>query len=46
MGYTTVEKLKEVGKPGKLHQEMMGHRKKNKLEIPTVTKEQVSDWIK
>ncbi|MFZ5941821.1 MAG: lysine--tRNA ligase [Bacteroidota bacterium] len=46
MGYTTVEKLKGVDKPGKLHQEMMGYRKKNKLEIGTVTMEQVTDWIK
>jgi len=46
MGYTTVEKLKAVDKPGKLHQEMMGYRKKNKLEIGTVTLEQVTDWIK
>jgi len=46
MGYTTVEKLKAVDKAGKLHQEMMGYRKKNKLEIGTVTMEQVTDWIK
>jgi len=45
LGYTTVEKLKEVEKPGKLHQEMMGYRKKNKLEIGTVTMEQVSGWL-
>jgi len=45
LGYTTIEKLKEVEKPGQLHQEMMGNRKKNKLEIGTVTIEQVSEWI-
>ena len=45
LGYTTIEKLKEVEKPGKLHQEMMGYRKKNKLEIGTVTMEQVSSWV-
>jgi len=37
--------LKEVEKPEKLHQEMMGYRKKNKLEIPTVTMEQVGAWV-
>ena len=46
LGYTTIDKLKEVEKPGKLHQEMMGYRKKNKLEIGTVTMEQVAGWIK
>ena len=45
LGYDTVEKLKEVEKPGKLHQQMMGYRKKNKLEIDTVTQEQVAEWI-
>ncbi|MCB8994609.1 MAG: lysine--tRNA ligase [Bacteroidales bacterium] len=45
LGYTTVAKLKEVEKPGKLHQEMMGYRKKNKLEIPTVLMEDVIKWI-
>ncbi len=45
LGYTTVAKIKEVEKPGKLHQEMMGYRKKNKLEIGTVTVEDVATWI-
>ena len=45
LGYTTVKKLKTVEKPGKLHQEMMGYRKKNKLEIATVTLEQVAEWL-
>ena len=45
LGYTTIDKLNEVEKPGKLHQEMMGYRKKNKLEIPTVTMEDVNSWI-
>ncbi len=45
LGYTTIDKLKEVEKSGKLHQEMMGFRKKNKLEIGTVTMENVSGWI-
>ncbi|HER08892.1 MAG TPA: lysine--tRNA ligase [Bacteroides sp.] len=45
LGYTTIEKLKAVEKPGKLHQEMMGYRKKNRLEIGTVTLEEVAGWI-
>jgi lysyl-tRNA synthetase class 2 len=45
LGYTTIAKLKELEKPGKLHQQMMGYRKKNKLEIDTVTIEQVGAWL-
>jgi len=45
LGYTSIDKLKEVEKSGKLHQEMMGYRKKNKLEIGTVTMEDVNTWI-
>ena len=39
LGYNTIDKLIAVEKPGKLHQEMMGYRKKNKFEIDTVTME-------
>lgn len=46
LGYDSVEKLKAEEKPGPLHQKMMAHRKKNKLEIGTVTMEQVAGWIK
>ena len=45
LGYTTIDKIKALEKPGKLHQEMMGFRKKNKLEIGTVTMEDVNSWI-
>jgi len=45
LGFDTIEKIKALEKPGKLHQEMMGYHKKNKLEIGTVTMEQVSEWI-
>ena len=45
LGYTTIDNIKALEKPGKLHQEMMGYRKKNKLEIPTVTMEDVNSWI-
>lgn len=40
-----LENLIEVAKRGKLHQEIMGYRKKNKLEIGMVTMEQVAEWI-
>ena len=46
LGYTTNEKLQEVEKPGKLHQEMMGYRKKNKLDLPGLSPEVVREWIK
>ena len=45
LGYDTVEKLGEVEKFTKLHQEMMGFRKKNKLDIGTVSPEKVREWI-
>ena len=45
LGYTTIDKIKALEKPGKLHQEMMGYRKKNKLEIGTVSMEDVNSWI-
>jgi lysyl-tRNA synthetase class 2 len=45
LGYDSVEKIKALERPGRLHQEMMGYRKKNKLEIGTVTLEQVAEWI-
>jgi lysyl-tRNA synthetase class 2 len=45
LGYTTIDKIKILEKPGKLHQEMMGYRKKNKLEIGTITMEHVNTWI-
>ena len=35
----------EILNPGKLHQEMMGYRKKNKLENGTVTLEELSGWL-
>ncbi|MFC2129778.1 hypothetical protein ACFLQX_03240 [Bacteroidota bacterium] len=45
LGYTTIDKIKTLEKPRKLHLEMMGFRKKNKLEIGTVTMEDVALWI-
>ena len=45
LGYTTIEKLKAVEKPGKLANDLNGYKKKNKLEIGTVTMEDVSGWL-
>ena len=45
LGYTTIYKINTLEKPGILHQEMMGYRKKNKLEIGTVSVEDVNSWI-
>jgi len=45
LGYTTIEKLKEVEKHTRLHQEMMGFRKKNKLEMGTLTPDEVMEWL-
>jgi hypothetical protein len=45
LGNTTIEKLKEVEKQGKLANDLNGYKKKNKLEIGTVTMEDVNSWI-
>jgi lysyl-tRNA synthetase, class II len=39
LGYDSIEKIKTEDKPGRLHQKMMGYRKKNKLDIGTVAME-------
>jgi len=43
-GYLQVENLKGAV-PGKLHQELCGLKKKNKLELTNPTLEQVSSWL-
>ncbi len=45
LGYLTIEDLKTVEKHTKLHQEMMGYRKKNKLDIGTVSPDVVKEWL-
>ena len=45
LDYESLEKIKAKEKPGCLHQKMMGCRKKNKLDIGTVTMEQIAEWI-
>lgn len=45
LGFTTVEKLKEVEKHTKLHQELCGYNKKNKLGLQNPSPDEVSGWI-
>ncbi len=45
IGYNTVEKVKKVEKPGKLHQEICGFNKKNKLNLQNPTQEEVARWV-
>ena len=44
--FTTIEKLKEVEKPGKLANDLNGYKKKNKLDLPGVSPEVVGEWLK
>jgi len=44
LGYTTVEKLKEVEKHTKLHQDLCGFNKKNKLGLQNPSQEDVKTW--
>ena len=46
LGYTTIAKLKEVEKPGKLANDLNGYKKKNKLNLPGLSPEQVAEWLK
>jgi len=45
LGYTTIEKLKEVEKPGKLANDLNGYNKKNKLGLKGLSPEDVGGWI-
>jgi lysyl-tRNA synthetase class 2 len=46
LGYTTVEKLKKIENPNKLHQELCGYNKKNKLGLKNPALEEINQWIK
>jgi hypothetical protein len=46
LGFDTIEKLKEVEKPGKLANDLNGYKKKNKLDLPGLSPEVVVEWIK
>jgi len=45
LGFKTISKLKEVDKPAKLHQELCGYNKKNKLELKNPGIDEVAKWI-
>ena len=45
LGYTTIEKMKEIEKPGKLANDLNGHNKKNKLGLKGLSPEEVADWL-
>ncbi|GAP69198.1 lysyl-tRNA synthetase, class II [Bacteroidales bacterium 6E] len=45
MGYSQVSKLKEVEKHTKLHQELCGYNKKNKLGLQNPSQDEVKAWI-
>ena len=45
LGYTTIDKLKKVEKPGKLANDLNGYKKKNKLDLPGLSPEVVAEWI-
>ena len=46
LGYTSIDKLKAVEKPGKLANDLNGYKKKNKLDLPGLSPELVGEWIK
>ncbi len=46
LGYTTIEKLKEVEKAGKLANDLNGFNKKNKLGLNGLSPEAVEKWLK
>jgi lysyl-tRNA synthetase class 2 len=45
LGFTTVAKLKEVEKSTKLHQDLCGYNKKNKLGLQNPSQENVKEWL-
>ncbi len=45
LGYTTISKLREVEKHTKLHQDLCGFNKKNKLGLQNPTQDEVKAWL-
>jgi lysyl-tRNA synthetase, class II len=46
MGFKTLAKLRETEKPAKLHQDICGFNKKNKLELTNPSLDEVKLWTK
>jgi lysyl-tRNA synthetase, class II len=45
LGFTTVEKFREVEKHTKLHQDLCGYNKKNKLGLQNPSQDDVKNWL-
>ena len=45
LGYTTISKLREVEKHTKLHQDLCGFNKKNKLGLQNPGQDEVKGWL-
>jgi lysyl-tRNA synthetase class 2 len=45
LGFTTVARLKEVEKHTKLHQDLCGYNKKNKLGLKNPSQDEVKAWL-
>jgi lysyl-tRNA synthetase class 2 len=46
LGYITVEKLRKVENPNKLHQELCSYNKKNKLGLKNPALDEINNWLK
>jgi len=46
LGFTTVDKLKEIEKSGKLANDLNGYNKKNKLGLSGLSPQSVEEWLK
>ena len=45
LGITSVAKLQEVEKPGKLANDLNGYKKKKKLDLPGLSPEALREWL-
>ena len=45
LGYKTLDSLKRVEKHTKLHQDLCGYNKKNKLGLKNPSQEEVLKWV-
>ena len=45
LGYKTLVSLKKVEKHTKLHQDLCGYNKKNKLGLKNPTQDEVATWV-
>jgi lysyl-tRNA synthetase class 2 len=45
LGFITIAKLKEVEKYTKLHQDLCGYNKKNKLGLQNPSQDEVKVWL-